>query len=113
MKEPDIRRYTVAQLREMRARGESQTDMAAVLAKTEEELEADIASDPDWDDIPRDWYKDAVMVGPLVPKKLLSVRLDPDIIAWFKAQGRDYQTKMNAVLRAYVRAQQAAKKPAE
>jgi uncharacterized protein (DUF4415 family) len=44
---------------------------------------------------------------------MLSVRLDPDIIAWFKAPGRDYQTRMNAVLRASIRAQQAAKKPAE
>jgi uncharacterized protein (DUF4415 family) len=113
MKEPDIRRYTVAKLQAMRARGESQTDWAAVMAKTEEELEADIASDPDWAHIPRDWYKDAVMMGPLIPKKLLSVRLDPDVVDWFKAQGRGYQTRMNAVLRAYVQAQRAAKKAAE
>jgi len=113
MSEPDIRRYTVEQLREMRARGEDRTDWAALMAKTEEELEADIASDPDWADIPRDWFKDAVMVGPPIPKKLLSVRLDADTIAWFKAQGRGYQARMNAVLRAYVRAQQEAKKPAE
>ncbi len=113
MKEPDIRRYTAEQLREMRARGEDRSDWAAVMAKTEEELEADIASDPDWADIPYDWIKDAVLVRPNIPKKLLSVRLDPDIIAWFKSQGRGYQTKMNAVLRAYVHAQQSAKKPAE
>lgn len=109
MKEPDIRRYTIAQLREMRARGESRTDWDAVRAKTEEELEADIASEPDWDDIPHDWIKDAVLVDP-TKKKLLSVRLDQDVVDWFKAQGRGYQTKMNSVLRTYVTHQRAAKK---
>ncbi len=75
-------------------------------------MEADIAIDPDWADIPRGCYKDAVMMEPLSPKQRLAIRLDPDVIAWFKAQGRGYQTRMNAVLRAYVHAQQA-KKPAE
>ena len=33
----------------------------------------------------------------------LSLRLDHDIIAWFKAQGPGYQSRINAVLRAYMR----------
>ena len=33
------------------------------------------------------------------------MRIDPDVLAWFKAQGKGYQTRMNAVLRAYVKAQ--------
>ena len=39
------------------ARGESRTDLACVDAMPEEELEAAIASDPDWRDVPRDWYE--------------------------------------------------------
>jgi uncharacterized protein (DUF4415 family) len=109
MKEPDIRRYTVDELRAMRARGESRTDWSAVMAKTAAELAADIASDPDWDDIPYDWMKDAALVTP-GPKKLLSLRLDHEVIDWFKSQGAGYQTKINAVLVAYVRHQLAAKK---
>lgn len=35
-------------------------------------------------------------------KAPLSVRFDSDVIAWFKRQGRGYQTRMNAVLRAYM-----------
>ena len=97
----DIRRYTADELRAMRARGESQTDWAAVHAKTEEELERDIANDPDWAGIPEDWYKDAVLVPGR--KRLVSLRLDADVLTWFRAQGRLYQTKMNAVLRAYMK----------
>jgi len=33
------------------------------------------------------------------------MRIDPDVLAWFKARGKGYQTRMNAVLRAYVKAQ--------
>ena len=73
----------------------------AVHAKTEEELERDIANDPDWAGIPEDWYKDAVLVPGR--KRLVSLRLDADVLTWFRAQGRLYQTKMNAVLRAYMK----------
>jgi len=38
-------------------------------------------------------------------KQLVSLRLDSDVLDWFKRQGKGYQTKINAVLRAYVRAQ--------
>lgn len=39
------------------------------------------------------------------PKQMISLRLDPDILAFFKAEGRGYQTRINAVLRAYMEAQ--------
>jgi uncharacterized protein (DUF4415 family) len=40
-----------------------------------------------------------------VPKKaLLSLRIDADVIDWFKAQGAGYQSRMNALLRAYMEA---------
>ncbi len=37
-------------------------------------------------------------------KVALSLRLDPGVVAWFKKQGRGYQTRINAVLRSYVEA---------
>ena len=41
-----------------------------------------------------------------VPKKsLLSLRIDEDVVTWFRAQGRGYQSQMNALLRAYMEAQ--------
>ncbi|MFZ0496747.1 MAG: BrnA antitoxin family protein [Methylocella sp.] len=105
-KEKGIRRFAKAELEERRARGESRTDLARVRAKTAEELERDIVGDPDFSGVPEDWYKSAEAVMP-TPKKLLSLRLDSDVVDWFKSQGPGYQTRINAVLRAFV--QQTAK----
>ncbi|PHR00124.1 MAG: hypothetical protein COB29_16210 [Sulfitobacter sp.] len=37
-------------------------------------------------------------------KKAISLRLDTDVIDWFKSEGKGYQSRINAVLRAYMRA---------
>jgi uncharacterized protein (DUF4415 family) len=42
-----------------------------------------------------------------VPRKaLISLRIDADVIVWFKQQGAGYQSRMNALLRAYMEAHQ-------
>jgi uncharacterized protein (DUF4415 family) len=38
---------------------------------------------------------------PLPPKAVISLRVDADVLEWFKAQGPGYQARMNAVLRAF------------
>jgi uncharacterized protein (DUF4415 family) len=38
---------------------------------------------------------------PVSPKASISLRVDADVLEWFKAQGSGYQTRMNAVLRAF------------
>jgi uncharacterized protein (DUF4415 family) len=38
---------------------------------------------------------------PVPPKAAISLRLDADVLAWLKAQGPGYQTRINAILRAY------------
>jgi len=38
---------------------------------------------------------------PLRPKTSVSLRIDTDVLEWFKAQGPGYQTRINAVLRAF------------
>ncbi|MBS0165944.1 MAG: BrnA antitoxin family protein [Nitrospira sp.] len=43
-------------------------------------------------------------------KTHLSLRLDEDVVEWFKRQGAGYQTKINAVLRSYVQAHSAKSK---
>jgi uncharacterized protein (DUF4415 family) len=35
------------------------------------------------------------------PKTSVSLRIDADVLQWFKAQGSGYQTRINAILRAY------------
>ena len=39
---------------------------------------------------------------PIPPKQQLTLRMDSDVIEWFKNQGRGYQTKINSLLRAYM-----------
>jgi uncharacterized protein (DUF4415 family) len=43
------------------------------------------------------------------PKQGVYLRLDPDVLGWFRAGGAGYQTRINAVLRAFVQARQRAK----
>jgi uncharacterized protein (DUF4415 family) len=38
---------------------------------------------------------------PIPPKASISLRVDADVLEWFKAEGPGYQTRMNLVLRAY------------
>jgi uncharacterized protein (DUF4415 family) len=39
---------------------------------------------------------------PVVRKKQLTLRMDSDVIDWFRKQGQGYQTKINSLLRAYM-----------
>jgi uncharacterized protein (DUF4415 family) len=45
-------------------------------------------------------------------KTLLSLRVDADVVEWFRAQGRGYQSRMNALLRAYMDAHRHGRKRA-
>jgi uncharacterized protein (DUF4415 family) len=102
MSESNIVRRSRKQLR----RGE--TDWAAVEALTDEDIDKAIAEDPDASPIlDEEWFKGAVLTIPT--KMATSMRIDGDVIEWFRSQGKGWQTKMNAVLRAYVRAQGGVK----
>jgi uncharacterized protein (DUF4415 family) len=60
----------------------------------------------DVSDIPkvdREMFKTMVVRMPQ-PKELVSIRIDPDVLVWFRQQGGRYQTRINAVLRSYVEA---------
>ncbi|MCO6417656.1 BrnA antitoxin family protein [Siccirubricoccus sp. KC 17139] len=108
MKENATRRYSADELRARAARGESRTDAARIEAMSEAELERSIAADPDWQGVPEDWYLKAEAVMPR-PKVAVSLRLDADLVEEFRASGRGWQTRINAILRAY---SQARKTPA-
>lgn len=83
------------------------TDWAAVDALTDEQIEASIKDDPDWSD---DWnWGEAVLVMP-PKKKPISIRVDEDVLDFFKHEGGQYQRRINAVLRSYMQ-QKKAKKP--
>jgi uncharacterized protein (DUF4415 family) len=67
------------------------------------EAEISATSPPELADLPEDFWDDAVVVSP-PPKEAISLRVDRDVLAWFREQGPRYQTRMNAVLRSYMTA---------
>lgn len=65
--------------------------------------EAEIArtSPPELADLPEAFWRDAKLVMP-VAKQAISLRVDEDVLTWFRDQGPRYQSRMNAVLRAFM-----------
>ena len=83
---------------------DTQTDWDRVATMTEAEVDEAAASDPDAQSTDEAFWKDAQVVIPQ-SKHAISLRVDSDVLAWFKSQGKGYQTRINAVLRAYMEAQ--------
>jgi uncharacterized protein (DUF4415 family) len=92
---------------ELSTRPPGKTDWAKVDALSDEDIARAVAQDPDAAPINLDW-SNAVIITP-ERKKALSIRLDPDVFAYFKSTGRGYQTRINAVLRHYVEHEQKKK----
>ena len=66
-------------------------------------------SDIDYSDIPpldKTFFTKAIMVWP-PPKTQLTIRLDADVLAWLKADGRGYQTRINRILRVVMESKSA------
>ena len=64
----------------------------------------------DTSDIPEldvSFFENAVVSLPR-PKATVCIRLDQDVLEWFKSKGKGYQTRINALLRAYMEAQRNA-----
>jgi len=81
-------------------------NLPPLTATQEGELEALAArpdSDIDYSDIPpltEDFWKNAVRGRFYKPTKTsTTVRIDSDVLAWLKAQGKGYQSRINAILR--------------
>jgi uncharacterized protein (DUF4415 family) len=67
-----------------------------------EDAQIDFSDTPE---ITPEMFAQAVVKHGLKPgptKKLLTLRVDDDVLAWFKSQGRGYQTRINTLLRAYM-----------
>ena len=79
----------------------SRTDFARVDGLKDNEI--------DYSDIPdlgEEFWKSAVVRLPKT-KQMVSIRIDEDVLAWFKSQGKGYQTKINEILKTYMRAKAA------
>lgn len=79
-----------------------ETDWNSIDALTDKEIEAAVKDDSDAVPLNIDW-SEAVLVIP--PKKhAISIRLDEDVLKFFRQAGAGYQSRINAVLRSYVQA---------
>ncbi len=83
-----IVRHSLSQIKTMREQGEDQTSLDA----------------PEAESLGADFWSSARVVMP-GGKTSVHLRLDSDVVDWFKANGKGHLTRMNAVLRAYVEAQ--------
>jgi uncharacterized protein (DUF4415 family) len=57
----------------------------------------------DYSDIPElddDWFEKATLVRPFT--KPVAVKVDNDVVEWYRSHDRNYLSKMNAILRAYM-----------
>ena len=92
-------------VRELGDTEDDRTDWERVDALTDEEIEQAVAEDPDAELLDAEWFRTAEPVVPSAEKTRINIRLDEDIVAYFKEQGRGYQTRINDVLKAYVLSQ--------
>ncbi|HZQ14226.1 MAG TPA: BrnA antitoxin family protein [Pseudolabrys sp.] len=91
-------------------RRKSETDWARVDALTDKDIEEAVGNDPDA--VPPDFnWNEAVFVIP-PKKKPISIRVDEDVLDYFKQEGAGYQRRMNAVLRSYMQQKKSKKKRA-
>jgi len=85
-------------MKEKDTKKKSRTDWKRLTRMTDTEI--DISDMPPLGEA---FFKKAALRMP-GPKKAVSLRLDSDLLDWFKEQGRGYQSRINAILRVYMQA---------
>lgn len=76
-------------------------EIKAKVAKGESRSRADA---PEAEELPEAFWANAVVVTRRPAKQSVHLRVDADVLAWFKAQGAGHLTLMNEVLKAYAAA---------
>jgi uncharacterized protein (DUF4415 family) len=104
-KRGNIKRYSAEALRQKIERGASKTDWQRANAVSQATVER--FANHDEGPLPEDW-ENSVIIGLPPAKHDVHIRLDGDVIEWFKRSGRGYQTRINAVLRAFVESRRDA-----
>jgi uncharacterized protein (DUF4415 family) len=79
------------------------TEIQKLRNLTDEELDSAIQTDTD-SLLLEDFDVSTLKVVMPQGKKAISLRIDPDVLTYFKSWGKGYQTRMNAILRAYMEA---------
>ena len=91
-------------------RRKGKTDWKAVDNLTDADIGEAVRNDPDAVPLDIDWSEAVLVIPP--KKKAISIRVDEDILDYFKKQGSGYQRRINAVLRAFVTEKKKLKKRA-
>lgn len=102
-KKEHIVRATADEARKLLVGGGDKTDWRRVKAMSQAEVEH--LADEEEGPLPEDWEA-SIRLGTPEPKQDVHIRLDPVVLRWFKTQGPGYQTRINAVLRAFVDSKQ-------
>ena len=100
---------TAKRIRNKSKSAEPKTDWARLRAMTDRDIERAVRADPDAAPILNErWFRNAKLVMPpdRKPRVAISLRVESDVIDWFKAQGGPYQSRMHAVLKAFADAHQ-------
>ena len=97
-KEKPIRRASADEIAAMLARGEGKSDWNSVRAFSQSEADrlAELEDGP----LPECWA-DTVEIGVLARKEGVHIRLDADVLEWFRCGGPGYQTRINVVLKSF------------
>lgn len=82
----------------------SQTDWARVDKLLDKDI--DLSDNPEM--TPEMFAKSILRKGlkPVIRKNQITLRIDEDVLTWFKKQGTGYQTRINSLLKAYMEAHQ-------
>jgi len=90
-------------------RSRGNTDWKKVDKLTDAQIDAGMTNDPEWAGFADIDWSDAVLVVP--PKKIaISIRVDEDVLNYFRQSGTGYQKRMNAVLRSFVQQHKGKKR---
>lgn len=83
-----------------------ETDHRRLAAMSDADVTAAAEADPDARPFTDEEWLKADLVTTRATKVAVALRLDPQVLAWFKSGGPGYQTRINAVLKRYVEARE-------
>ena len=98
--------YTASQADELRRQGKGKTDWDMSHEEAMRRRHADLEAPQ-----PYEGWEETISIALPQPKEQVTLRLDREIMQWFRGQGRGYQTRINAVLCGYVEHERNRRRP--
>jgi uncharacterized protein (DUF4415 family) len=95
-----IVKYTDSELTKLNEQEGTFSDWEKAAGMTASDVETRVASDSDEDGMVVDWGNATIELPQ--PKAVLNMRIDQEVLDYFRKTGKGYQSRINAVLRSYV-----------